>query len=109
MNEFKGTPGPWKIMSDSPEGFEIESEHESSFWAFVSYDTPEAERMANAQLIAAAPELLSDLKEAAQLLRNYEKLHRRKGTIDGFVKADRNRAWAEQFEATIAKALGEKS
>ena len=60
-------------------------------------------------LLRAAPDLLSDLKEAAQLLRNYEKLHREKGTEDGLIKADRNRAWAEQFEATLAKALGEKT
>lgn len=90
---FKGTPGPWKIMSDSPDGSEIESEHESPFWAFVSYDTPEAERTPNAQLIAAAPELLE--------------------AVEGLLVCMGLAGWeddamAVRARAALAKALGEK-
>lgn len=93
MNEFKGTPGPWKVISDSPDGSEIESEHESPFWAFVSYDTPEAERTPNAQLIAAAPELLDALIRLSDVARG----------VHGYL--DRAVSHAEDI---IAKALGEK-
>ena len=114
MNEFKGTPGPWvaeqDIRFDSFEGEEyiagmdVRSESGVEIIGCEGINGGGLEEQANAWLIAAAPNLLSDLKEAAQLLRNYEKLHRAKGTEDGLIKADRNRAWAEQFEATIAKA-----
>lgn len=90
MNEFKGTPGPWKIMSDSPDGSEIESEHESPFWAFVSYDTPEAERTPNAQLIAAAPELLEAVKACLSLADP-------EGKVNGV-----------NIVAALRRALGEK-
>ncbi|SFB74620.1 hypothetical protein SAMN05216344_102208 [Polaromonas sp. OV174] len=58
---------------------------------------------ANARLIAAAPELLADLREAAATLRRYEALHRAKGTEDSDAKAEVNAALATRFEATIAK------
>lgn len=109
MNEFKGTPGPWRVVTfqNNDEIHSAEGKCLADSWSYdIGSDC--AVSLANAQVMAAAPELLSDLKEAAQLLRNYEKLHREKGTEDGTIKADRNRAWAEQFEATIAKALGEK-
>lgn len=68
MKEFKGTPGPWKIMSGNigDDGSEIEAEN-SPFWAFVSFDTPEAERIPNANLIATAPELLEALQRMLEL------------------------------------------
>lgn len=67
---------------------------------------PISEAKANARLIAAAPELLSDLRLAAKTLRRYEVLHRAKGTADSDEKANVNASLATQFEATIAKATG---
>lgn len=98
MREFKGTPGPW-VVEVMPSG----SVTVTAGQFFVAGDGCGLARE-NAKLISVAPDLLSDLVEAAQLLRNYEKLHREKGTEDGLIKAERNKAWAEQFEATIAKA-----
>jgi hypothetical protein len=112
MNEFKGTPGPWKVVSDSPEGSEIESEHESPFWAFVSYDTPEAERTPNAKLIAAAPELLQALQimldDQCPLTGNPT----RERLIEHWqYELEQGNGYAENALfalRTVAKALGEK-
>ncbi len=60
----------------------------------------------DACLIAAAPDLLADLREAAATLRRYESLHRAKGTDESIVKANVNAAMAARFESTIAKATG---
>lgn len=60
MSDSKHTPGPWR--TSGPDGMDIEAEGGSTFWAFVSMDTPEAERKPNARLIAAAPDLLEALE-----------------------------------------------
>lgn len=62
---------------------------------------------ANASLIAAAPDLLDDLIEAAATLRRYEVLHRAKGTDESTAKAEVNAELAGRFESTIAKARGD--
>lgn len=62
---------------------------------------------ANAILMAAAPELLEALQQAAATFRKYEVLHRAKGTPDSEAKAVANAALAARFEKTIAKATGE--
>lgn len=108
MNEFKGTPGPWTVR-------EIEGAFHNQKAYAIDFNEDQEQvvdyvyRKEDANLIAAAPDLLSDLIEAAQLLRNYEKLHREKGTEDGLIKAARNKAWAEQFEATITKATSDSN
>jgi len=63
---------------------------------------------ANAHLMASAPDLLSDLREAAKTLRTYEALHRAKGTEEGTLKAGVNAGLATRFEATIAQSLQPK-
>lgn len=91
MKDFKGTPGPWKIVSGKigDDGSEIEAEN-SEFWAFVSFDTPESERIPNANLISAAPELF---KAVNAFLNHFE------GNIP---------LWLfEEAEAAVSKALGE--
>lgn len=58
MAEFKGTPGPWRLYA----GFVVKDVDESGDWwelATVSDQVPDAERLPNARLIAAAPDLLA--------------------------------------------------
>jgi hypothetical protein len=70
------TPGPWKVAGD-PQSPEIEGGDKLTL-AFVntSYSISDAEAQANAQLIAAAPELLEGLKflfeeiDAGNIVRN---------------------------------------
>lgn len=72
----------------------------------ICFEDQRQTALANARLIAAAPELLEDLREAAKTLRRYQDLHIAKGTPESMGKASANAALAERFEATIAKATG---
>jgi hypothetical protein len=64
MSEFKGTPGPWHVSAE--ECLVIRDDYEFSVVAkYVGYLADDVE-MANAKLIAAAPDLL----EACQRARN---------------------------------------
>ena len=109
MSEAKHTPGPWGAIGNlvrspmhQPEGLPRGVQIVECRDGYFLPHTEEAK--ANARLIAAAPELLSDLREAAATLRRYEALHRAKGTEDSTAKAEVNAALASRFEATIAKA-----
>jgi hypothetical protein len=105
------TPGPWLVEQwrnnqDDITGWRVtDSKGETLPESEYSGDSEEAQ--ANARLIAAAPDLLHDLREAASILRKYEALHRAKGTDESTAKAEVNAALAVRFEATIAKATGE--
>ena len=113
----KHTPGPWKTLEHSwsdtsivAEGFDhgiclLDINHATE----ESQEADEALMAANARLIAAAPELLADLIDAAKTLRHYETLHRAKGTTDSNAKAEANAALAARFEATIFRATGENA
>ena len=63
MNSTQHTPGPWSIewdhQSNTPEFIRAFVDGEMEDVAIVTPDTP----VANARLIAAAPDLLSALKE----------------------------------------------
>lgn len=94
MNEFKGTPGPW-VASKTGRGIgPVSGLDDQSFGmiievAYVEFD-PEIEiQVANANLIAAAPELL----EALQMIMNG----------DFYMPKES----ADAARAAIAKALGE--
>jgi len=53
------TPGPWYCTASSPEGFVYSSDHELIMpWSPLLSDE---RKMANARLIAAAPELYTQL------------------------------------------------
>ncbi|MEY0558841.1 hypothetical protein [Providencia sp. PROV113] len=74
--EFKGTPGPWVIDEWSMTGINSESKHV----ALVNYshhglpnDVYGDEHEANANLIAAAPELLEALIEIRKLVAHHDK------------------------------------
>lgn len=67
-------------------------------------DAIERETVANARLIAAAPDLYEALETAAEVFNVYAQLHAEKGTTDGDRKAEANRAHAKRCEAALAKA-----
>jgi hypothetical protein len=101
------TPGPWVARPISfssgvfeTQGFAIDFNEDQEQVVDFVYE------QADADLICAAPDLLADLRVAAETLRRYESLHRAKGTDDGVQKAEANRLLAMRFEATIAKASG---
>lgn len=99
------TPGPWGADVFVPISGAYDAGLNIGFLC-TSNAAKRAEAEANARLIAAAPDLLADLRVAAETLRRYETLHRAKGTGDGLQKAEANRLLAMRFEATIAKATG---
>lgn len=95
--EFKGTPGPWVIDEWSMTGINSESKHV----ALVNYshhglpnDVYGDEHEANANLIAAAPELL----QALQLIVSYHD-----DGNEGLHRED-----LEMARKAIAKALGQQ-
>jgi hypothetical protein len=104
----KHTPGPWEYLGD-PENDECRIRQTASVRMGNGYCAEhtvcqEVSNIGNAKLIAAAPDMLNDLVDAAAQLRAYEILHRAKGTDDSTAKAEVNAALASRFEATIAKA-----
>lgn len=121
----KHTPGPWEVLNetevftglgaDSGDGVKALP---SDGWmiadcgdcvTFTEIGPAELGRdlrKANARLIAAAPELLADLEEAAKTLRRYEILHWAKETNESDAKAKVNGDLAARFEKTIDKARG---
>lgn len=103
MKEFKGYPGPWRMrIKDGMAIFDFDHNDEVPHYRFaecvVSLSTNNEQMdylMANAQLIAAAPELLEALQKMLS------KAHKQN--------------WNEQYpeelllaEESIKKALGEK-
>lgn len=101
------TPGPWLHRGKSDSVHETCDTHPYGQLIFQFHDEfgPNDRDLA---LILAAPELLSDLHNAAVLLRRYEALHRAKGTGDSTAKAEVNAGWASRFESTVARARGEQ-
>lgn len=97
MNEFKGYPGPWSMrIKDGMAIFDFDHDGEIPHYRFaecvVSLSTDDEQMdylMANAQLIAAAPELL----EALQMIMNG----------DFYMPKES----ADAARAAISKALGE--
>lgn len=97
MSEVKHTPGPWRYGAASLyDGFYIAPDARLPTLAAVHNFPGHAE--ANARLIAAAPELLSALKDAMRSSRKDFK-HGPDGD------RQHREAYAEQF-AAIAKAEG---
>lgn len=104
--EFKGTPGPWHV---SNEGRLLVRDDE---WFGIVADSigyyGEDEELANARLIAAAPELLSALQGIQQSMAKYIDIANNIGmdvTADGFYLGHAMEV-EEQARAAINKALG---
>lgn len=104
MNKFQGTPGPW-VASKTGRGIgPVSGLDDQSFGmiievAYVEFD-PEIEiQVANANLIAAAPELL----EALQLLMAEQTGGNKPCGHNGFTCM----CPYDKARAAIAKALGE--
>ena len=96
----KHTPGPWSIHFGAAQGGEGHHIVDSNDLAELSriavvffHDDEEGETRANAQLIAAAPELLESLKVAMRV-------------IDSFAPSYADRIFADEARAAIAKATG---
>ena len=100
MNEFKGTPGPWRVSEKR--GDLIDIRHENNEPGAMSLNLAQVvarqswlkEAEANARLIAAAPELLAALIKCADAL-------------DGVSCQSWCGQIIDEARAEIAKALGE--
>lgn len=69
MNEFKGTPGPWVASKSVRSIGPVSKDDDQSYGmilpvAWVEFDERPGHHQANANLIAAAPELLEALQDA---------------------------------------------
>ena len=104
MTEQKHTPGPWIARKSGGQGWPGQRGWAIDFNEDQEQVVDFVYEEADAKLIAAAPDLLADLVEAAAMLRRYEALHRAKGTAESTEKAEVNAAAAARFELTIAKA-----
>ena len=104
----KHTPGPWSYWSGYNPFDKLEAQVTADGGDIViaSYNSLIEEGEANACLMAAAPDLLTDLEEAAKTLRRYEVLHWAKETNESDAKAKVNGDLAARFERTIDKARG---
>ena len=108
MKTAKHTPGPWDLNTENPEEYIVET-MSYGLIALVPVDTDHADQSgrrleeidrANAQLIAAAPELLLACKEACLILADLARAH-------GF-NAE-NTASFRRFREIINKAEGWES
>ncbi|MEY0006096.1 hypothetical protein AB7W79_08655 [Providencia rettgeri] len=96
--EFKGTPAPWLTDRNNTHTGQIATVHgcENNSWVEIwSTNWPESESVqeANANLIAAAPELLSELIRLRNIVASYKQ-----DSGDNLDITD----------AVIAKALGQQ-
>lgn len=74
MKEFKGTPGPWKVYGANRNKPGVDSEYKTVvLWGDIEdaagIINSGEEQQANANLIAAAPELLEVLQEFVELAK----------------------------------------
>lgn len=98
MNEFKGTKGPWVLAHSTVFGHGMNSI--CSMLGRVDMPVPKA----NAQLIAAAPELLGSVQSLVEELEKYQHTPHPEG-CDGARDYLVNLMTAK---AALRKALGEK-
>lgn len=99
MKEFKGTPGPWVASKTDRSIGPVSRDDDQSYGmilpvAWVEFDGNDAYQQANANLIAAAPDLLEALQELAFLCEHDE--------------GCRELTEYKRAKAAISKALGEE-
>jgi hypothetical protein len=98
------TPGPWGWTYDGSSTYSVgRAEDPQGFRVACIYDRRDDRGMANARLIAAAPDLLEMLQRCAELLDDYSDI--RDGD-DGTPRPNRAMSLLQDVEAVIAKAEG---
>lgn len=106
------TPGPWAYDEDSSEVYSAADGYGTGWIALVKGNDdagvsfPETMRLANARLIAAAPELLACLQSLRVVFASLEGWRDMDATlVDQFISSD----GLHRVEAAIAKATGKES
>lgn len=100
MSDFKGTPGPWKVNKIGSHWNNQSLEHiEVTFGMDGQCVCDTVYEMADANLIAAAPELLEALQEMVAIVK--------KNTYPQPDKPSSTWGRMEAAEAVIARALGQ--
>lgn len=110
MSNSKHTPGPWQLAQDGSLGsIETVSGQVPIGHSFQTRPTrrPEdhIERIANARLIAAAPELLEALRIAREFMSIASDWNFHEAEINGEMRSTYD--WLEVVDAAIAKATGD--
>lgn len=95
MSKTAYTPGPWSVTAIRTIHHKPKTAHESTMLARVESRRNPDEAFANAQLIAAAPELLEALKALLTMMD--------RGTCPR--KFDEALSWRENDEVARSKAL----
>ena len=113
MNAFKGTPGPWYAGEQSEISGWVDISIPGYSRNSVAFATPatsgdaearrDPETLANARLIAAAPELLESLED---LVLMYGHRGGVDPTSDALLPADQQPEEVRNAMAAIAKAVG---
>jgi hypothetical protein len=113
LNMIKHTPGPWAINGADIVACPSVKWHVIAKVEHLGYDAAEAERSANARLIAAAPRLVEALNKAgseiaavAARLANYDGCDRQLRRFLDSVGGDADDAF-ETIRAALAAACGE--
>ena len=101
MSKTKFTPGPWYWV-DVGSRICIENKSGDEIASVLNYAEPEIE-IADAHLIAAAPDMYAELETAMNVFRFYQSHHEFKG---GTEKAIRNKEIADRIDRLLAKARG---
>lgn len=66
------TPGPWMLLESSdPGAFDIQDDEGTVLCSRYAYEEKAVEFMANARLIAAAPELLAELAKVMSWIKHW--------------------------------------
>ena len=108
----KHTPGPWTILSGTYEnGKQFKVVGDESFYAMVGGDKQSmtsGETLANARLVAAAPDLLAALEKAHGLLSDLESdIHEAGKDCPNLYNADFIPGVRNTLLAALAKAKGD--
>ncbi len=106
MSEFKGTPGPWVASTSDRSIGPVSKDGDQSYGmilpvAWVEFNPEVETQVANANLIAATPELLEALQKIVEMNTQY--CHDKYGDSS---KAE-SMACVRVARAAIAKALGQ--
>lgn len=88
MNQFKGTQGTWKVIINDDNTPDIISDSGVEIAYTPTYNGDKTEQLANARLIATAPELLKVLQLA---------IAKRNSEYETYIK----------MKDVVAKAIGE--